>query len=40
MFGTKAKVFGGVVAAVVLSGGLAFASIPSSDGTITACVKR
>jgi hypothetical protein len=39
-FPTKLKVAAGVLAGAVMSGGLAFAAIPSADGTITACYTR
>lgn len=37
MFGTKVKVAVGVIAGMMVSGGLAFAAIPGANGTITAC---
>lgn len=37
MIGTKLKVAAGVMAGSMVFGGLAFASIPAEDGTITAC---
>ena len=40
MLGTGMKIAAGIVAGALSTGGLALATIPAADGTITACYSR